>query len=89
MINQQLKNNMDTIMQTTNEFRKIREQIESAVAITQENTAATEEIVSTISSENEFIDKISQSIQQLKNLSQELLKICQYEDGNYHKDSKN
>jgi len=89
MINRQLKNNMDTIMQTTNEFRKIREQIEAAVAITQENTAATEEIVSTISSENEFIDKISQSIQQLKSLSQELLKICQYEDGNYHDGSRN
>ena len=76
-ISRHLKNNMDNIGQTTNEFYKIKEEIESAVAITQENTATTEEIVSTLSSENDFIDMISQSIQQLKNLSQELLDICQ------------
>jgi len=84
MINRQLKNNMDITWETTNEFHKLKEQIESAVAITEENTAATEEIVSTISSENEFIDMISQSIQQLKNLSQELLDICQYQEGRPH-----
>lgn len=73
----QLKNNNDTILQTTSELQKLSEQFESAVAITQENTAATEEIVSTISKENEFIDMISKSTMQLSNLSQELLNICQ------------
>jgi len=77
-INHQLKNNMDLIFQTTDEFHKLKEEIESVVAITEENTAATEEIVSTLTSENEFIDTIAQSIQQLKNLSQELLDICQH-----------
>ncbi|HHW00956.1 MAG TPA: chemotaxis protein [Clostridiaceae bacterium] len=80
MINRQLKNSTDIIWQTTNEFHKLKEQIELTVAITEENTAATEEIVSTISSENESIDMISQSIQQLKNLSQELLDMCKYQE---------
>jgi len=47
------------------------------VAITEENTAATEEIVSSISTENDFIGVISQSLSQLNNLSKELLDICQ------------
>jgi len=80
MTNLHLKNNMDTILQTTREFHKLSEQIESAVAITEENTASTEEIVSTITTENEFIDMISQSTQQLKDLSQELLDVCQSQD---------
>ncbi|WP_207654993.1 methyl-accepting chemotaxis protein [Clostridium thermosuccinogenes] len=80
MTNLHLKNNMDTILQTTREFHKLSEQIESAVAITEENTASTEEIVSTLTTENEFIDMISQSTQQLKDLSQELLNVCQSQD---------
>ncbi|HHV63989.1 MAG TPA: chemotaxis protein [Peptococcaceae bacterium] len=72
----QLKNSMDMVRQTTNEFHKLGEQIESAVAITEENTAATEEIVSTIASEHKFIDMISQATLELKNLSQELLDVC-------------
>ena len=80
LISQQLKNNMDITWQTTDEFHKIKEQIESAVAITEENTAATEEIVSTLSSENEFIDTILQSVQQLNDLSRELLDICQHQE---------
>jgi len=77
MINLQLKNNMNTIQQTTEELHKLSEQIESAVAITEENTAATEEIVSTLSTEHDLIDMISQSMLQLNNLSQELLDACQ------------
>ncbi|NLL53380.1 MAG: chemotaxis protein [Peptococcaceae bacterium] len=77
--NLELKNSMDTIRQTTDEFHKLGEQIESAVAITEENTAATEEIVSTLTAEHEFIDKISQSTLELNNLSQELLDVCQYQ----------
>ena len=73
----QLKNNMDTFLEITNEFHKLSEQIESAAAITEENTAATQEIVSTLSNEYEFIDMISQSTMQLKKLSQELLDVCQ------------
>lgn len=76
MINRQLKNNVDSICQTTNESYRLKEQIESAVAITEENTAATEEIVSILSSQNELIGMISQSIQQLKGLSGDLLDIC-------------
>jgi len=76
MTNLQLKNNMDTIYQTTDEFHRISEQIESAVAITQENTAATEEIVSTLSTEHELIDMIFRSTLELKNLSHELLDVC-------------
>ena len=52
--NQELKNSMDLLRQTTAEFHMLGEQIESAVAITEENTAATEEIVSTIASEHDF-----------------------------------
>jgi len=89
MINRQLKNSMDIIGQTTNEFYKLKEQIESAVAITEENTAATEEISSTLSSENEFINMISQSMQQLNNLSRELLDICRYHEDSPYKDSEN
>lgn len=88
LINRQLKNNMDVIWQTANEFHKFREQIESAVTITKENSASTDEIVSSISSENEFIDMISQSIRQLKNLSQELLGICRYQEGYHDKGSQ-
>jgi len=77
LVNLRLKNNMETIMQTTDEFQRISEQIESAVSITQENTAATEEIVSTISVQNEFIDMISKSTRLLKDLSQELLDMCE------------
>lgn len=77
MINLQLKNNMDTIGRTTEEFHKISEKIEMAVSVTEENTAITEEIVSTLSTENHLIDMISQSTLELKNLSQELLDLCQ------------
>ena len=73
----QLKNNMDTFLEITNEFHKLSEQIESTAAITEENTAATQEIVSTLSNEYEFIDMISQSTMQLKKLSQGLLDVCQ------------
>lgn len=76
-INLQLKNSVDTIWQTTDEFHRISEQIESAVAITEENTAATEEIVSTLSTGHEAIEKISQSTKQLKDLSKELIDTCQ------------
>lgn len=85
MINRHLKDNMDIISQVTREFHQLKEQIESAVAITEENTAATEEIVSTISAANEFIYTISQSIQQLKELSQELLDLCQNSDKRHNK----
>ena len=77
LTNLQLKNNMDIIRQTTAEFHKLGEQIESAVAITEENMAATEEIVSTLTSEHEFIDMIAQATLELKDLSQKLLAVCQ------------
>lgn len=86
--NQELKNSMDLLRQTTAEFHMLGEQIESAVAITEENTAATEEIVSTIASEHEFIDMISQSTLELKNLSQELLDLCQSQGGRPPQNSK-
>ncbi len=78
LINEKLKNNMETILKTTTDFRRLSEQIEAAVAVTEENTATTEEIVSTISMEHELIDRISQSAQQLKSLSQELLDTCDF-----------
>jgi len=71
-----LKNCTDIILQTNLELQNLSEQFESAVAITEENTASTEEIVSVISSEHEFIDMISQSILQLNKLSHELLDLC-------------
>ncbi len=77
MTNQELIGNMEIIRLTTEEFQKISEQIELAVSVTEENTATTEEIASTISSEHEFIEMISQSIMQLKGLSEELLALCQ------------
>jgi len=78
--NLQLKNNMDTILQTTEELHKLSEQIESAVAITEENSATTEEIASTIATEHDSIEMISKSTLLLKNLSQELLDLCQVKD---------
>jgi len=78
--NLQLKNNMDIISHTTGELHKLSEQIESAVAITEENSATTEEIASTISTEHESIEMISESTLQLKNLSQELLDLCLIKD---------
>jgi len=80
MTNLQLRNNMDTIWQTTEELHKLSEKIGSAVSVTEENTAATEEIVSTLSAENKLIDMITQSTLQLKNLSQELLNLCQSQE---------
>jgi len=77
MINFQLKNNMDTIRQTTEEFHKLSERLQSAVAITQENSASTQEIASTLAKEREFVDRISQSTLQLNELSKELLDICE------------
>lgn len=71
-----LKDNTDTVIQTTHELQKLGEQFESVVAITEENTAATEEIASTLSTEHNFIDMISQSISELSNLSQKLLELC-------------
>ncbi|MFY9414778.1 MAG: hypothetical protein WBI77_06090 [Tepidanaerobacteraceae bacterium] len=62
---------------TTGEFHKISERIQSAVAISEENAAATEEIVSTLTTEHEFVDMISKSVRELNNLSKELLEICQ------------
>lgn len=80
MTNQELIGNMETIRQTAEEFQKISQQIELAVSVTEENSATTEEIASTISAEHEFIEKISDSIIQLKGLSEELLALCQGTD---------
>ena len=82
-----LQDSSDTILQTTTELQKLGEQFESIVAITEENTAATEEIVSTISAENEFIGLISQSMAQLNDLSRKLLDIC-HNQGTSHEETQ-
>ena len=82
VINQHLNDNMATIQQTTEEFHKLSERLQSAVAITEENAAATEEIASTLNTEHDFIETIAQSMMQLNNLSKELLNICQSHGSN-------
>lgn len=76
----------DTVMRTAAELQKLGERIESIAAITEENTAAAEEIVSTVSSEHDFINMISGAVQQLNDLSRELLDTC-HSQGIYKKEN--
>ena len=70
--NEQLRINMATIHGATKEFQQAQKQIQQMAQISEENVASTEQIVSTISIENELIRSITNSTVQLNQLSNDL-----------------
>ncbi|MEO4055316.1 methyl-accepting chemotaxis protein [Solibacillus sp. CAU 1738] len=70
--NEQLRLNTATIQGATHEFQQAQIQIQQIAQISEENSASTEQIVSTLRSENELIQSITESSQQLNHLSNEL-----------------
>ena len=75
--NENLLKNVAMIQETTSEVTATRQHVQQLSIISEQNAAATEEIVSTLMVENEAIHMITSSIEELKDLSTELLAICE------------
>lgn len=63
------------IEQAKNKFITIQNQIENVAAISEENAASTEEIISTLENEYELIASINKSIVEINNLSKKLREL--------------
>ena len=70
--NEQIKN-VKEIESLTGNFVQIEEQLTNVASISQENSAATEEILSYIEEQNSQISNIYESIEEIKNLSNRMM----------------
>lgn len=77
IINEGLSNGMEEIAQAVENFSMIQSQIENVSAISQENAASTEEIISTIENEHALISSINAAVTDIKELSQKLHNMTQ------------
>lgn len=72
IIDEGLSNGMKEIALAVDNFTMIQNQIENVSAISQENTASTEEIISTIESEHLLITSINSAVTDINELSRKL-----------------
>jgi methyl-accepting chemotaxis protein len=72
MINEELSNGMGEIALSVKNFGTIQEQIENLSAISQQNAASTEEIISTIENEHTLITSINGAVAEINALSKKL-----------------
>lgn len=70
--NDQLLMNMDAVQLANSEFQRVIAMVEHLAAISEENAAATEEIVSSIYEENEMLKFIGTATKELEELNREL-----------------
>ena len=71
-IDKGLSNGINEIALTVDNFARIQNQIENVSAISQQNAAATEEIISTVENEHSLITSINTAVAEIKELSQKL-----------------
>lgn len=73
--NEGLSQGMDVIKSAANNFHSIQTQVENIANISEENTAATEEIMATIENEHELIVAINESVKEIEDLQNDLTQI--------------
>lgn len=73
--NTELTRSVKKIDTTTDKFKDIQRQIENVVSISEENSASTQEILSTLENENNQIISISSTVTEIQKLSGELKNI--------------
>jgi len=72
MIDEGLSNGMEEIALAVDNFTMIQNQIENVSAISQQNAASTEEIISTVENEHSLITSINAAVTDIKELSKKL-----------------
>src|SRR5699024_9980618 len=65
----------DVIKAAANNFTSIQSQVENIANMSEENTAATEEIVATIENEHELIGNINETVKEIEELQDDLTQI--------------
>lgn len=75
-INEALHENVEGIQTSANKFDTAQSKLVDVLSISEENTAATEEMLSNIQSQHHLIESISQSADELHGLSTRLLTIA-------------
>lgn len=75
--NENLLKNVAMIQQTATGLVDTHQHVQQLTSISEQNAASTEEIVSTLQSENDAIQLISTSVAELKTLSANLLVLCE------------
>ncbi|KMK78049.1 methyl-accepting chemotaxis protein [Alkalihalobacillus pseudalcaliphilus] len=71
---------MKSIQELADQFNQIQAQIENVANISEENSASTEEILSTIENEHEYVSKMKQSIDGIRELSIDLKEACHFSE---------
>jgi methyl-accepting chemotaxis protein len=67
---------MIAIEKVSNQFTKLLSEIDMLSAVSQQNSAATEEIVSSIYEENQLLEAIVEATGTLQRLNQELIALA-------------
>lgn len=75
-INNSLHENVGVIQQTSDNFATAQNKLQEVLNISEENTAATEEMLGTLQTQHSLIGSISESTNQLNELSSKLLQIA-------------
>lgn len=78
--NDGLSKGMDVIKAATSNFSSIQSQIENMANISEENTAATEEIVATIENEHDLIGSINKAVKEIEALNADLKQMVRGEE---------
>ena len=73
--NQNVLQSVTAIEKISHEFERLLNEIDTISAMSQENSAATEEIVSSIYEENQLLGKISESTSELQSLNKALIAL--------------
>jgi len=73
--NDNLQQSVSAIEKVSNQFVQLLKEIETLSAVSQQNSAATEEIVSSIYEENKLLEAISVATEKLQTLNRELIEL--------------
>ena len=73
--NDNLQQSVSAIEKVSNQFVQLLKEIETLSAVSQQNSAATEEIVSSIYQENKLLEAISVATEKLQTLNRELIEL--------------
>lgn len=73
--NQRLIEGMEGTRKVTEIFMDIQQQIENVASISEENSAATQEVLATLETQNQSIARIHESMKELEKLSKELREL--------------
>ena len=73
--NDNLMQSVSAIEKVSNQFVQLLKEIETLSAVSQQNSAATEEIVSSIYEENKLLEAISVATEKLQTLNRELIEL--------------